>query len=424
VFNELDSYVWKLTYKWAKWTHPHKPKRWIIARYFGAFNSSRRDRWVFGDRDSGAYLVKFAWTKITRHTLVKGWASPDDPALAGYWAARRRRGRPPLDRARLRLLQQQRGRCPLCGGLLLHADQQPQHPDERELWITATARRPATKRSSSTRDPEHQANPPPSVSSTPTADAASQTAPAVNQHFCIPDLDAFRACLSPVRPNGARRVLRRRRRSNASPLPDWKAPFYLLEAHGLECWLVNAKDVKHLPGRPKTDRLDAVWLCVAVQGRRAADAAPSFVPPPAIRRLRDLTRYRADLVGVRTAEKNRVEKLLEAAQIKLSVVASDIFGVSGRAMLEALVAGERDPKVLAQLARTRMRAKLGQLEEAFYGHFSDHHGFLLQTMLARIDQASADIATLEAHIEAEIAPFAQAADRLDEIVGSAGPPRR
>ena len=140
VFNELDSYVWKLTYKWAKWTHPHKPKHWIIARYFGAFNSSRRDRWVFGDRDSGAYLVKFAWTKITRHTLVKGWASPDDPALAGYWAARRRRGRPPLDRARLRLLQQQRGRCPLCGDLLLHADSEPQHPDEWERWITATSK--------------------------------------------------------------------------------------------------------------------------------------------------------------------------------------------------------------------------------------------------------------------------------------------
>jgi RNA-directed DNA polymerase len=138
VFNELDSYVWKLTYKWAKWTHPHKPKRWIIARYFGAFNSSRRDRWVFGDHDSGAYLVKFAWTRIARHTLVKGWASSDDPALAGYWAARRHRGRPPLDRARLRCLQQQRGRCPLCGGLLLHADREPQHPDEWEQWITAT----------------------------------------------------------------------------------------------------------------------------------------------------------------------------------------------------------------------------------------------------------------------------------------------
>jgi transposase len=141
------------------------------------------------------------------------------------------------------------------------------------------------------------------------------------------------------------------------------------------------------------------------------------VPPPPIRRLRDLTRYRADLVATRTAEKQRVEKLLEDAQIKLSVVASDIFGVSGRAMLAALLAGERDPGVLAELARGRLRAKLGLLEEAFTGRFSDHHAFLLATMLSRIDQAGADIAAVEAHIEAEIAPFAQAADRLDEITG-------
>jgi transposase len=194
----------------------------------------------------------------------------------------------------------------------------------------------------------------------------------------------------------------------------WKSPFYLLEAHGFEVWLVNAKDVKHLPGRPKTDKLDAVWLAKIAERQMLR---PSFVPPPPIRRLRDLTRYRADLVAVRTAEKNRVEKLLEDAQIKLSVVASDIFGVSGRAMMAALIAGERDPKVLAQLARRRLRAKLSLLEEAFVGHFSDHHGFLLATMLGRIDQATADIAELEAHIEAEIAPFAGAADRLDEITG-------
>ena len=194
----------------------------------------------------------------------------------------------------------------------------------------------------------------------------------------------------------------------------WKSPFYLLEAHGFEVWRVNAKDVKHLPGRPKTDKLDAVWLCKVAERQMLR---PSFVPPPPIRRLRDLTRYRADLVAVRTAEKNRVEKLLEDAQIKLSVVASDIFGVSGRDMMAALIAGERDPKVLAQLARRRLRAKLSLLEEAFVGHFSDHHAFLLATMLGRIDQATADIAALEAHIEAQIAPFAQAADRLDEITG-------
>ena len=194
----------------------------------------------------------------------------------------------------------------------------------------------------------------------------------------------------------------------------WKPPFYLLEAQGLEVWLVNAREVKHLPGRPKTDKLDAVWLAkLAERGM----LRPSFVPPPPIRRLRDLTRYRADLIAVRTAEKQRVEKLLEDAQIKLSVVASDIFGVSGRAMLAALVAGERDPKRLAELARTRLRAKLGQLQEAFTGQFTDHHAFLLATMLARVDQASADIATLDRKIEAEIAPFGAAAERLDEITG-------
>jgi len=132
VFDALDDHMWKLTYKWAAWTHPHKGKRQVVRRYFGRFVPSRRDRWVFGDRDSGAYLLKFSWTKITRHTLVKGWASPDDPALTSYWAARRRRGRPPLDPPRLRLLQQQRGRCPLCGQLLLHADQEPHHPDDWE----------------------------------------------------------------------------------------------------------------------------------------------------------------------------------------------------------------------------------------------------------------------------------------------------
>jgi transposase len=194
----------------------------------------------------------------------------------------------------------------------------------------------------------------------------------------------------------------------------WKPVFYLLEANGFQTWLVNARDVKHLPGRPKTDRLDAVWLCKVAERQMLR---PSFVPPPPIRRLRDLTRYRADLVVGRTAEKQRVEKLLEDAQIKLGVVASDIFGVSGRAMLAALVAGERDPKVLAQLARTRLRAKRGLLEEAFVGRFSDHHAFLLATMLGRIDQASTDIAAVEARIEEAIAPFAHAVDQLDEIYG-------
>jgi transposase len=132
--------------------------------------------------------------------------------------------------------------------------------------------------------------------------------------------------------------------------------FYLLEAQGLDPWLVNAKDVQHLPGRPKTDKLDAVWLCKVAERQMVR---PSFVPPPEIRRLRDVTRYRIDLVGVRTAEKQRVEKLLEDAQIKLSVVASDIVGVSGREMMAALIAGQTSPTALAQLARGRMRAKIG-----------------------------------------------------------------
>ena len=182
----------------------------------------------------------------------------------------------------------------------------------------------------------------------------------------------------------------------------------------MEVWLVNAKDVKHLPGRPKTDKLDAVWLCKVAERQMIR---PSFVPPPEIRRLRDVSRYRIDLVGVRTAEKQRVEKLLEDAQIKLSVVASDIFGVSGREMMAALIGGQTNPKALAQLARGRMRAKLDALEEAFAGHFTNHHAMLLTKMLARIDSLDADIAELDAALEEMIAPFAAAVARLDDIPG-------
>jgi len=194
----------------------------------------------------------------------------------------------------------------------------------------------------------------------------------------------------------------------------WKPVFYLLEAQGLDPWLVNAKDVKHLPGRPKTDKLDAVWLCKVAERQMIR---PSFVPPPQIRRLRDVTRYRIDLVGVRSAEKQRVEKLLEDAQIKLSVVASDIFGVSGREMMAALIGGQTNPKALAQLAHGRMRAKITQLEEAFTGHFTDHHRLLLTKMLARIDALDADIAELDAVIEEMVAPFILAVEKLDEIPG-------
>ena len=117
-----------------QWRHKDKPKHWIVGRYFGKFNKFRNDRWVFGDRDSGVYLVKFSWTAIRRHVPVKGAASPDDPALARYWAARREKVKPPLDRYSLRLLTRQDGLCPLCGDHLLTADQPPQSPEQWERW--------------------------------------------------------------------------------------------------------------------------------------------------------------------------------------------------------------------------------------------------------------------------------------------------
>jgi RNA-directed DNA polymerase len=139
IFTALDNYMWALAYKWAKHSHPNKSKHWISAKYFGRFNQARQDRWVFGDRESGAYLVKFSWTKIVRHQLVKGTASPDDPGLAAYWAQRRSKGPPmPVDKTTLHLLRKQNGRCPLCKGFLLHADHPPQTPNEWEQWMRTT----------------------------------------------------------------------------------------------------------------------------------------------------------------------------------------------------------------------------------------------------------------------------------------------
>jgi RNA-directed DNA polymerase len=137
-FTSLDDYMWKLTYKWAGYSHPNKPKSWIISRYYGRFNTARQDHWVFGDRHSGGYLPKFAWTKIVRHCMVPGTASRDDPGLAAYWADRRRRHKPPLDNGTLRLIQAQKGRCPLCADYLLHADREPASPREWEQWLTTT----------------------------------------------------------------------------------------------------------------------------------------------------------------------------------------------------------------------------------------------------------------------------------------------
>ena len=193
----------------------------------------------------------------------------------------------------------------------------------------------------------------------------------------------------------------------------WKPPFYLLE-DVTQCWVVNARDVKNVPGRPKTDRLDAVWLAkLAERGMLRA----SFVPPPWQRQLRDLCRYRRTLIQERTREKQRVEKLLEDTQIKLSVVISDIFGKSGRDMLEALIAGQRDPHVLARMARGTMRKKISVLQEALTGHFRDHHGYLLRMMLDRVDGLTAQIEALTGRIEEVIAPFARQVAQLDEITG-------
>jgi len=193
----------------------------------------------------------------------------------------------------------------------------------------------------------------------------------------------------------------------------WKPPFYLLE-DAVECWVVNARDVKNVPGRPKTGKLDAIWLAkLAERGM----LRPSFVPPPWQRELRDLCRYRRTLIQERTREKQRAEKLLEDTQIKLSSVISDIFGKSGRDMLEALIAGQRDPYALARMARGSMRGKISVLQEALTGHFRDHHGYLLAMMLDRVDQLTARIDQLTGRIDEAIAPFAAQVAQLDEIPG-------
>src|SRR5262245_2230393 len=140
VFSNLDAYMWWLAYRWARHTHPNKSKRWAVDRYFGQYNKTRQDRWVFGDHASGLYLHKFSWTKLVRHGMLQGAASAADPSLAQYWAGRRRRMTTPLGRSTLRLLHKQGGRCALCGDYLLHADHQPRSPEQWEQWIRTTRR--------------------------------------------------------------------------------------------------------------------------------------------------------------------------------------------------------------------------------------------------------------------------------------------
>jgi RNA-directed DNA polymerase len=134
-FHKLDDHLWPRLFKWALRRHPRKSRRWVVARYFGQFNKTRQDRWVFGDRDSGAYLHRFTWTKIVRHPLVTGAASPDDPALAQYWADRRGKRLPQMGFTTKRLIRKQDGRCPICDCYLLHTDHEPQSPQQWEQWF-------------------------------------------------------------------------------------------------------------------------------------------------------------------------------------------------------------------------------------------------------------------------------------------------
>jgi transposase len=184
----------------------------------------------------------------------------------------------------------------------------------------------------------------------------------------------------------------------------WKGPFYRLEAEGLECVLADARQVKNLPGRPKRDPADSRWLAQCFE-RGAVTSC--FVATPEFRLIRLHTRYRRDLTGERTRDMQRAEKLLESAAIKLSSVISKLHGVTGRDIMDHLIAGERSPKVLAGLARTAARRKIPELEQALEGteFFTEAHAGLLAMMLARIDRASADIEKISAVIEDLLAPY-------------------
>lgn len=193
----------------------------------------------------------------------------------------------------------------------------------------------------------------------------------------------------------------------------WKPFYYLLEDGPFEVMLVNARHVKNLPGR-KSDVSDAAWL--AQLGAHGL-VRSSFVPPEPIRQLRDLTRTRTAVGRERGREIQRLEKLLEDAGIKLSSVATDITGVSGRAMLAALIDGQQDPAVLADLAKRRLRSKISELTEALTGRFTEHHAFLARLHLDLIDQHTRAIADLTARIEVVIEPFQAARELLVTIPG-------
>jgi transposase len=193
----------------------------------------------------------------------------------------------------------------------------------------------------------------------------------------------------------------------------WKPFYYLLEEGPFEVMLVNARHVKNMPGR-KTDVSDAAWL--AQLGAHGL-VRSSFVPPEPIRQLRDLTRMRTTIIRERTREIQRLEKLMEDTGVKLSSVATEMHGVSARIMLDALVAGERDPVVLANMAKGRLRNKIPELTEALTGRFSEHHAFLVQIQLDLIDQRAKAIEEITARIEVVMTPFRQARDLISTIPG-------
>ena len=196
----------------------------------------------------------------------------------------------------------------------------------------------------------------------------------------------------------------------------WKGPFYRLEAEGFECVLADARQVKNLPGRPKRDPADSRWLAACFE-RGAVTAC--FVATPEFRVIRLHTRYRRDLTAERTREKQRAEKLLESAAIKISSVITDLHGVTGRDIMDHLIAGERNPKVLAQLARRSARRKISQLEEALEGaeFFTANHAALLATMLARIDRVNEEIARLTEVIERLLAPYEEQLAQAESMPG-------
>ena len=192
----------------------------------------------------------------------------------------------------------------------------------------------------------------------------------------------------------------------------WKPVYAILEG-GLEIVVANAQHVKKVPGR-KTDVKDAEWIAdLLCHGLLRS----SFVPPKPIRELRDLTRYRRKLVESQAAERNRLLKLLETANIKLASVATDVFGVSGRLMLEALVEGKSTPQEMAELAKGRLRQKIDELGPALEGKLEEHHRFLLRLQLHRLEAAEKDLAVLEQRLQEKLKPYEGQLTLLDEIPG-------